>query len=155
MPNQKTARECARAVIKNYANPSSNRREPRPHRVKRFALILHALMWQKTRAKRVYLPGKLNFLSRCKREREMCINMDRTWPYAVTTTRHNSKTTIIKANSKEAVCKKRKKNESPAVNERHLVLKRLSFLWSTLAVFEKCAISAIVSFYPCFTSNER
>jgi len=48
------------------------------------------------------LPDKLNFLLGCERECALI------WT-AVTTTRHNLKTTIIKANSKEAVRKKRKK----------------------------------------------
>lgn len=108
MPNQKTARECARAVIKNYANPS-------PDRCGRAALILHALIWQRTRAKRVCVPSRSTlFFSRDirkkKREHGALI-----WATA-TTTRHNSKTTIIKVNSKEVVYN----NGSLAVNERHM-----------------------------------
>lgn len=105
MPDQKTAREYARAVIKNYANLSPDRRAP--YGVFRAYLACISVTENKSETCLHPFPVNFIFLSGYEKEEErMCI-IWAAYMTTVTTTRHNSKTTIIKANSKEVVCKKR------------------------------------------------
>lgn len=83
-------------------------------------------MRQKTRAKRVCVPSRLIlFFSRDTREKER--EMPYMYTVAATATRRNSKTTIIKANSKEVV-RKKKTGRLRLIKDARFVLKTFIFL---------------------------